>query len=275
MFVSTINFSVYPETLHSLLSSMNERTSTVLIAARFTASQPESMRRQLLLKSWKALRSAAIPRRCPEGLLCCTCLQYNRTYTPSTRLIQRCVFCCSICLNSQTSSCIHRWSTLSQCKVCRSWLYRLFPTWQNMSISLCSIESSGCLCIHPFQLIYLWYMIGTAGLEEPQLIELTTPAVETQVLENPSLSISCCLFSVKCKIRFCFYNQRTCVIISHLIKGQETGNTLWTEKSHAFVKLRKYVTHCGGECNVGHVLRSRTFSCWWKKPDCTYNQFSL
>lgn len=124
---------------------------TFLNAARFTASQLESMRRKLLLKSWKALHAVAIPHRCPEGLLCCTCLQYNRTYTPSTRLIQRCVFCCSICLNSQTSSCIHRSSTLLQCMVYRSWVHRLFPTWQNRSISHCSIESAGCPCIHLFQ----------------------------------------------------------------------------------------------------------------------------
>lgn len=122
---------------------------TFLNAARFTASQLESMRRKLLLKSWKALRSVAILHRCPEGLLCCTCLQYNRTYTPSTRLIQRCVFCCSICLNSQTSSCIHRSSTLLQCMVYRSWVHRLFPTWQNRSISHCSIESAG-LSLHSF-----------------------------------------------------------------------------------------------------------------------------
>ena len=170
-------FSIYPsERFRSLLCSMKElphsslllvlqlpspggvRTTTAMhcgfkifkMAAK-VCSQPELLRRQLLSKSWKALHSVAIPNRCPEGLLCCTCLQYNRTYTPSTRLIQRCVFCCSICLNSQTSSCIHRSSTLLQCMVYRSWVHRLFPTWQNRSISHCSIESAGCPCIHLFQ----------------------------------------------------------------------------------------------------------------------------
>lgn len=107
-------------------------------------------------------------------------------------------------------------------------------------------------------------MIGTAGLEEPQLIELTTPAPETQVLENPSFRFLAVCFLSNVKLDFeahsqknGFYNQRTSVIISQVdvLKAKS-----WTEKSHAFVKLRKYVTHCGGECNVGHVLRSRTFS---------------
>ena len=120
-------FSIYPsERLHSLLSSMKELhipqcCSFYSFPARINA-------KEAAIKVVKSPPFSCNPASMPGRAAVLHLSPVQQNVHTRARLIQRCVFCCSICLNSQTSSCIHRSSTLLQCMVYRSWVHRLFPT---------------------------------------------------------------------------------------------------------------------------------------------------